>query len=53
MHKEFKKDFSAISKDPKIAAKLEENFHFFKLKTEDEQQRIMKKKFNVAMRYTK
>tara|TARA_B100001287_G_C22464663_1_gene426763 strand:+ start:358 stop:558 length:201 start_codon:yes stop_codon:yes gene_type:complete len=42
---EFKKDFSAISKDPKIAEKLEENFHFHKLKTEAEKSKIMKRIF--------
>ena len=45
MTEEFKKDFSAISKDPKIAEKLEENFHFYKLKTEAEKSKIMKRIF--------
>ena len=53
MKKQFKKDFSVISKDPEIAKKLEENFHFFGLKTDEEQQRIMKKKFNAIVRYAK
>ncbi len=53
MNKEFKKDFTVLSKDPKIAAKLEENFHFFAFKTEEEKQRSLKKNFNVKVRYTK
>jgi len=49
MKSEFKKDYSVISKDPKIAAKLEENFHFFNLKTDEEKQRIMKKNFKTSL----
>ena len=53
MKNEFKKDFTVLSKDPKIAEKLEENFHFFAFKTEEEKQRSLKKNFNVKVRYTK
>ena len=53
MDKVFKKDFTVLSKDPKIAEKLEENFHFFTLKTDEEKQRILKKNFNARVRYTK
>tara|TARA_B000000609_G_C24068639_1_gene290790 strand:+ start:617 stop:778 length:162 start_codon:yes stop_codon:yes gene_type:complete len=53
MKKEFKKDFTVISKDPKIAAKLEENFHFFAFKTDEEKERLLKKNFNATVRYIK
>ena len=53
MKNKFKKDFTVLSKDPKIAEKLEENFHFFAFKTEEEKQRSLKKNFNVKVRYTK
>ena len=49
MQKKFKKDCSVISKDPKIAAKLEENFHFFNLKTDEEKQRIMRKNIKTSL----
>ena len=49
MQRKFKKDYSVISKDPKIAAKLEENFHFFNLKTDEEKQRFMRKNFKTSL----
>jgi len=43
--KEFIKDFSGISKDPKVQKELEERFHFFKLKTKEEQLAIVRRNF--------
>ncbi len=53
MKQEFKKDFSVLTKDPKVAEKLEENFHFFNLKTDEEKQKIMKRNFHTTMRQVK
>lgn len=53
MQKKFTKDYSVLTNNPKIAEKLEENFHFFNLKTEEEQERIMKKRFKANLRYVK
>ena len=43
----FVKDFSNLSKDPAIQKKLEENFHFFKLKSKDEQERSLRRQHKL------
>ena len=45
--REFVKDFSNLSKDPAVQKKLEENFHFFKLKSKDEQERSLRKQHKL------
>ena len=42
-----------FQKKTKIAAKLEENFHFFNLKTDEEKQRIMRKNFKTSLEIIK
>lgn len=40
--KKFERGYWNLSKDEKIQKKLEENFHFFKLKTKEEKERTIK-----------
>lgn len=48
-NKIFEKDFSWC-KDEKGQKILEENFHFFKLKTPEERERSIKRNFGITVR---
>ena len=45
--KTFERDYSTLSKDPATQRKLEENFHFFRLKSKEEQDRSMRKQHHL------
>ena len=41
----FEKNYGVICKDPKGQEILERNFHFFKLKSTEEQMRVIRRNF--------
>ena len=45
--KAFERDYSNLSKDPETQKKLEEAFHFFRLKSKEEQDRSMRKQHHL------
>lgn len=47
MANEFEKDYSCLTKDPELQEIIDNNFHFFKLKTPEEQLRIIKRNHGV------
>lgn len=47
MKNKFVKSYAGIIKDPKGQKILEENFHFFKLKSSQEKMRVIKRNFGV------